>query len=173
MKIEFSYTREEIKAVWNYFRGYTTISICNARVLYIAVPTISFVLFLIGIYSGLFWLQTQGSLFLFASVVGIPIHVALDKWRFSTWYRNNFMLEHGKVNYIFIANDEGLILANSDSVETRIPWNAITDFRQNEVITVMSLSPDNCIYFPTKAMTGEQRAEFDEFVARHVIRRKP
>jgi hypothetical protein len=171
MKTEFSFTREDIKATWNYFRRYTTFSIHNARVLYIAVPTICLLLFIIGKYLGILWLQTQGSLFLFTSVVAIPIHLAYDKWMFYNWCKNNFSLERGKEIHSITADDEGIILAKIDSVETRMTWNAITGIYQNEVITVMILSRDNCCYFPTKAMTGEQRAELDELVARHMTRK--
>jgi hypothetical protein len=172
MKLEFSFTREEIKAIWNYFRRYTTFSIGNARVLYIAVPIISLVLFITGKYLEFFWLQTQGSIFLFASVVGIPIHLAYDNWMFYNWSKNNFSLGRGKEIYSITADYVGIIEARIDSVETRMTWNAITGFYQNEVITVMILSSDNCCYFPTKAMNAEQRAELDALVARHVTKRK-
>jgi hypothetical protein len=171
MKIEFSFSYEDFKAIWSIFRGYTTFSIKNARVLYFAVPTTSLILFLIGKYSGYFWLQTQGSIF--SSLVGIPIHIAYDRWKFTNWLKSNFLLDSENESHSLIANDEELVVAKSDSIETRMTWNAITDFRQNEVITVIYLSPDNCIYFPTKAMTVEQRAELNELVARHVVKRKP
>ncbi len=173
MKIEYSFTREEIKAFWNHFRGYTTISIKNARVLYLAVPLISLILLLTGIYGGICWLQEPGEVLLFASIASIPLHIAYDKWMFSIWYKNNFLLERGKVNYSIIANEEGLIVAKLDTIETRLAWNAITDFRQNEVITIMYLSPDNCFYFPTNAMSLEQRTELNDLVAHHVKKRKP
>ncbi|MGD0831856.1 MAG: YcxB family protein [Terracidiphilus sp.] len=173
MKIEFSFTRDDIKAIWNYFRRYTTFSIGNARVLYFAVPLISLMLLLFGYYGGIYWLKHQGEIVLFASLVSIPIHLAFDKWKFNNWYKGSFILERGKEIFSITADDEGIIEAKIDSVETRMTWNAITDFYQNEVITVLSLSSDNCCYFPTKAMTREQRAELDELVARHVIRRKP
>jgi|CZKF01.1.fsa_nt_gi hypothetical protein len=172
MKIEYSLTRDDIKAIWNHFRRYTTISIRNARVLYIAVPLTSLMLLLTGIYGGICWLQIQGKVLLLASLVSIPIHLAYDKWEFSVWYKNNFLLERGKVIYSITANEEELVVAKSDSVETRMTWNAITDYYQNEVITVMYLSPDNCFYIPTKAMTVEQRTELDELVKLHIVRKQ-
>jgi hypothetical protein len=173
MKVEYLLTRECIKAMWNYFRGYKTISIANARVLYVAVPAIFLTLLLCGIYSGFFWLQMLSSQLLFASLVSIPIHFVFDKWKFSNWFRNNFSPDLQKESYSSSATDQGLIVAKLDSIETRVAWNAITDFRQDEVITIMYLSSDNCFYLPTKSMNPEQRAELDNLISRHVIKRKP
>jgi hypothetical protein len=173
MKIDYSFTREYGKAVWKQFRGYTTISIANVRVWYVAAPTIGLTLLLSGVYSGYVWLQPPGSLLLFSSLVSIPIHIAFDRWKFSNWFKDNFSSYPEKESYSLIANDDGLIVAKSDSIETRLAWNAITNFRQNETITVMYLSPDNLFYFPTKAMTTEQREELDDLVARNMVKKNP
>jgi hypothetical protein len=173
MKIDYSFTRECAKAVWNQFRGYTVISIGNARVWYVAAPTLSLTLLLSGVYSGYVWLQPPGRVLLFATLVSIPLHIAFDQWKFSNWFKGNFSPDPEKERYSLTANDDGLIVAKPDSIETRLAWNAITDFRQSEAKTIMYLSADNCFYFPTKAMTTEQRAELDDLVAGHVVKRKP
>jgi hypothetical protein len=173
MKIEYSLTLQDFKAIWNYSRGYTKISSANARVWYVAAPTISFILLLSGTYSGYVWLQTQGGVLLFASLVSIPIHIAFDKWKFSSWLKNNSLLDPGNETYSLTADDEQLFVVKTNSIETRLFWNAIENVFQNEAITIMYLSPDNYFYFPTKAMTVDQRAELDELVAQHLTRRKP
>jgi hypothetical protein len=173
MKVEYVLTPECIKAMWNHFRGYTTLSIANARVLYLAAPTISLTLLLTGGYSGNLWLQSMGRTLLFGTLVSIPIHIAYDKWKFSNWFKNNFSLDPEKESYSLIANDEGIIVAKSDSIESRVTWNAITDFRQDETITIVYLSPDNCFYFPTKSMSADQSAELHDLIARHVPKGKP
>jgi YcxB-like protein len=172
MTIEYFLTSDFMKAMWNHFRGYTTISIANARILYVVAPTLSLTLLLTGIYSGYTWLKTPGSVFLFATLVSIPIHVGFDKWKFSNWFKGNISPDPEKERYRFIANEEGLIVAKLDSIETRVAWTEITKFRQDEVRTLIYLSPDNCFYLPTKAMTNEQRAELNDLVARHVARKK-
>jgi hypothetical protein len=173
MKIEYVLTPECIKAMWNNFRGYATLSIANARVLYLAAPMISLTLLLTGVYSGYIWLQSTGRTLLFATLVSVPVHIAYDKWKFSNWFKNNFSLDPEKENYSLIANDEGIIVAKSDTIESRLIWDAITNFRQDEIITIMYLSPDHCFYFPTKSMSAEQRAELHDLVARHLHKGKP
>jgi hypothetical protein len=86
---------------------------------------------------------------------------------------NNSLLDPEKNRYSLVANEEGLIAAKLDSVETRLAWSAITDFYQTRAITILYLSPDNYFYFPTKAMILEQHAELDELVAQHMTKRKP
>ena len=148
-------------------------SLLQMRVFYIvAVPAIFLTVLLFGIYSGYFWLQSLSSQLLFASLVSIPIHIAFDKWKFSNWFKLNFSLDPEKESFSLIANDEGLIVTKIDSIETRMTWNAITNFRQDDVITIMYLSPDNCFYFPTKAMTREQSAELDGLIACHLVKGK-
>jgi hypothetical protein len=172
MKIEYSFSPEVIKAMWRHYRGYTTISIANARVWYVAAPTISLALLLSGLCFGYTWLQTQGWKFFFASLVGIPIHLAFDKWKFSNWVKNGFLQGTEGGIYSLIANENELIVAKPDSIETRLSWSAITNIIQNEVITIMYLSLGDCFYFPTNAMTTEQRADFDKLIAEHVTRGK-
>ena len=162
MKIDFSFTRGDCKAVWMQFRGYNTVSIKNAYVWYVVAPAISLTILLSGI-------RSAGKLLLFSTLVSIPLHIAFDKWKFVHWYKDNFVLDSAKVRFSFVANDEGVVIARSDAIETRIAWKSITTFRQNEVITFMYLSPDSCVYIPARAMTAEQRAELDDFFARHGV----
>jgi hypothetical protein len=168
MKIEYLLDREVIKAAWNHLRGYTTFSIANARVLYVAAPAICLALVIAGMYSGSIWLRLQGGALLFASLVSIPLHIAFDKWKFFHWLKGNFSLGQGGAIYTLVANDEGIVDAKSNSIETRLAWSAVTRFFQDGLITIIFLSRDNCIFFPTKAMSSEQRAEFDDLVARHL-----
>jgi hypothetical protein len=174
MKIDYVFTRESIKGSWNYFREYSTISVANARVWYVSAPVISLAILLLGSYYGQSSLKVLGGYFLFSSVLGIPIHVAFDYWKFSNWSKSNFESSTGTGfgPHSLVANDEGLIFAKTGSIETRLAWNAITDFRQNEIITVIYLNPESCVYFPTKAMSAEQRVELGELVARNVDRKK-
>jgi hypothetical protein len=173
MIIEYSFTSKELKAVWNAFRGYNTISIANAHVWYIAAPSISLLLLLLGAYSEIIWLQEQGRVLLFSSLVSIPIHFVFNKWKFNTWLKNNFSLILENERYSISANDEGLVVAKRDSVESRVDWTAIKKVVQNEVITIMYLSRDACFYFPTKSMNPSQRAELNDLIACHVTRKKP
>jgi hypothetical protein len=171
VKIEYSFTHEDFKAIWKYIRGYKRMSIQNAHVLYVAAPVICLSLFLLGRFSGQIWMQTEGGVLLFASLVSIPVHVAYDMWLFSNWLKNNFLLNQENERYRLIANDEEIIAAKSDSIQTTLAWSVITNFVQNEAVTFLYISRDNYIYFPTKAMNADQRVELDALVARHVTRR--
>jgi len=174
MKIDYVFTPESIKGSWHYFSEYSTISVANARVWYVVAPAISLAALLLGSYSGKSSLQVLGGFFLFTSIVSIPIHIVFDYWKFSIWSKDNFesSTATGFGPHSFVANDEGLVVAKCDSIETRLAWNAITDFRQNEIITIIYVGRESCVYFPTKAMTAEQRAELGELVARNINRKK-
>ena len=175
MKIDYIFTPESIRGSWNYFRGHSTLSIANVRVWYVSVPAIFLAILLLGSYYGQSSLQALGAFFLFTSTVSIPIHIAVDYWKFSSWSKDNFKSSTGTGfgPHSFVANDEGLVVAKSDSIETRLAWSAITDFRQNEIITIIYVGPESCVYFPTKAMTVEQRAELGELLARNINRKEP
>jgi len=172
MRIEYLLNREVIKAAWNHLRGYTTISIANARVLYVAAPAICLVLLMSGMYSGSSWLRIQGGSLLFASIVSIPLHIAFDKWKFFYWSKENYSIGKGSATYSLAATDEGIVDAKSNSIETRLAWSAITRYFQDGIITIIFLSRYSCIFFPTKAMTEEQRAELNDLVARHLPKGK-
>jgi hypothetical protein len=139
---------------------------------YVAAPAICLMLLLVGKYFGYHWLQAQAGFFLFGSMVSIPLHIALDRWKFSAWRRKNFPDGPEDEHYSVIANEEGMILTKPGSFETRLAWNVFTGFFQNEIITIMTLSPHRPLYFPTEAMTTEQRVELNELVAKHVTGRK-
>lgn len=171
MKIEYSFTVEEIKAMWSHYRGYTSISINNARVWYFVAPAISLTLLMLGVYAGHIWLRTQGGVLLFASLVAIPIHIAFDKWKCHRWIRNIFPEGYENEIYNFAVDEEGLIVAKPGWSKTRLTWNAITNLAQNKTITVFYLGYD-CFYVPTNAMTAEQSAELNNLVARHVKEKK-
>jgi hypothetical protein len=132
---------------------------------------IGLALFLTGAFAGYSRLQTRGEVLFVAALVGIPIHIAFDKWKCHKWIKCGFPKGAGGETYSLTADDEGLVVALPGLMESRMNWNAITNFAQNRIITVFYLRQE-CFYVPTNAMTSNQRAELSDLVARHVQKRK-
>jgi hypothetical protein len=141
--------------------------LADPRKWYVIVPVVTFVVFLSGRLAGFRALQDIGEFFCFSALVSIPIHLGYDEWRLRGWFQSNFPPQPEKEAYTLEANDEGMFVANPGRVETRVTWNAIRSLARNEKITLVYLSPDNYFYFPTRALTTDQRVELDELVASH------
>jgi len=55
----------------------------------------------------------------------------------------------------------------------KIQWSAIYDFAQNESVTLLYFTKRRFYFFPTAALTPVQRAELNDLVTRHGVKRKP
>jgi hypothetical protein len=53
----------------------------------------------------------------------------------------------------------------------RFPWSLIVRFAQDEKITLVYLTKNRFLYFPTSVMNQFQRTELNELVARNMVRR--
>jgi uncharacterized membrane protein YeaQ/YmgE (transglycosylase-associated protein family) len=51
-----------------------------------------------------------------------------------------------------------------------IQWSVIHDFAQDEKVTLLYITKKRFYFFPTAAMTPEQRAELNDIVTRHGLR---
>ena len=68
---------------------------------------------------------------------------------------------------------------NEDGIQSRTPgigegkvyWSGILRFAQNEEVTMLYLSESRFLFFPTQAMSPAQRAELNDLVAHHVVKR--
>ena len=52
-----------------------------------------------------------------------------------------------------------------------IQWSAIYGFAQNEKVTLLYLTKSRFYFFPTTALTPEQRAELNTIIDRHGVKR--
>ena len=69
--------------------------------------------------------------------------------------------------------DEERILSVIPGVsEGKVFWNGIIDFGQDEKITLLYIRKKAFFFFPTQAMSPAQRAELNDLVARHVVKKK-
>jgi hypothetical protein len=68
---------------------------------------------------------------------------------------------------------------DDQSIRSEIPgvsegkffWNAIAGFAQNEKITLLYVARKKFLFFPTNALTLDQRAELNDLVARNMPRK--
>jgi hypothetical protein len=70
-------------------------------------------------------------------------------------------------------DDERIVCVNPGSSESRFLWHIVLEFAQDEKITMLYIHKLRFLFFPTSAMSVEQRAELNDLVARHVTKRKP
>jgi hypothetical protein len=57
--------------------------------------------------------------------------------------------------------------------EGKFFWNAIVGFAQDEKITLIYVAKTRFLFFPTAAMSPDQRAKLDNLIDRHVTKRQP
>jgi len=72
-------------------------------------------------------------------------------------------------NWIGIS-EEGISSAILGTEEVKRPWNIVIDFAQDEKITLFYVAKNSFLFFPTAVMTQSQRTEFDDLVARKLVR---
>jgi hypothetical protein len=67
-------------------------------------------------------------------------------------------------------DDEGVVSSIPSLAETKFFWSAIVAFAQDEKVTLLYTGKDRFLYFPTRTLSVDQRAELNNLVARHVKR---
>lgn len=68
---------------------------------------------------------------------------------------------------------------NEDHILSRIPgvsegkffWNGIVDFAQDDKITLIYVAKNRFLFFPSSAMSPDQRIELSDLVSRHIAKR--
>ena len=171
MIVKYGISLGDCRAARNLYREKSPNILADPRKWYIIVPATAIAVYLAGRLAGVPALQELGGFFCFTSVVSIPIHVGYDEWLLRGWFQSNFSTGQDSETYSLEADDEGIVVARQGQVETKVAWSAIRRFAQNEKTTLVYLSPDHYFYFPTLAMTAEQRAELNDLVARNGVTR--
>jgi hypothetical protein len=69
-------------------------------------------------------------------------------------------------------DDERIICENPGISEGKFFWNAIVNFAQDEKVTVLYIDKRRFLFFPTNALSPNQRAELNELVARNMVRKQ-
>jgi len=70
-------------------------------------------------------------------------------------------------------NEESVLSSIPGVSEGKFFWKALTDFAQDERITLLYITKTRFLFFPTSAMTGLQRDELKALVARHLAKGLP
>jgi hypothetical protein len=68
-------------------------------------------------------------------------------------------------------DDERIISAMPGSSESKLLWNAIVRFAQDEKITLFYLTELRFLFVPTTIFSAEQRVELSNLVVRHVVKK--
>ena len=68
-------------------------------------------------------------------------------------------------------DDERVVSAIPGVSEGKFFWSAIIDFAQNDKVTLLYVRKKAFLFFPTSALSTENRAELDDLVARHVVKK--
>ncbi|MGA9071385.1 MAG: YcxB family protein, partial [Terracidiphilus sp.] len=81
---------------------------------------------------------------------------------------------HGKIDrqLTIDIDDERIIAETPGFSETKILWQAIDRFAQNEKVTMFYTAEIRFIYFPTRSLSDAQRIELNELVARNLVRKE-
>ena len=68
-------------------------------------------------------------------------------------------------------NEERIISAFPQASEGKYFWNAISEVAQNDEITLFYLAKNRFFFVPTRTFSAAQRAEPNDLVARHTVKR--
>jgi hypothetical protein len=70
-------------------------------------------------------------------------------------------------------DDERIISEIAESSITKYFWTAICAYAQDDKITLIYVRNSGYILIPARVMSPAQRAELNDLIARHVVKRKP
>ena len=68
---------------------------------------------------------------------------------------------------------EGIVSTIPGVSEGKLYWSGVCAFAQDEKVTTIYLAPKRFLFFPTSALSPEQRAELNDLVARNGKGKKP
>jgi hypothetical protein len=69
-------------------------------------------------------------------------------------------------------DDERILSVIPGLLEVSFRWDAIVDFAQDDRVSLFFVDKDSFFFFPTSALSPEQRTELNELVARHLPKGK-
>ena len=106
----------------------------------------------------------------------IPLFFLLFPVLYSFALRKQFKRSspHGKTDrqLTIDIDDERIIVEAPGLSETKVFWQAIDRFAQNEKVTMLYIAEMRFIYFPTRSLSDAQRTELNDLVARHLAKER-
>lgn len=73
---------------------------------------------------------------------------------------------------IFDINDERIVRILSGTSEFKVLWSAIYDFAEDMHVSLLYTNKDCFLIIPARSMSPAERIELNDFVARHLPKRK-
>jgi len=110
----------------------------------------------------------------FATIVAIAVlTIAIRALRVRKAYKELFPPGRLDRNWSMEIDDEGILYSIRGVVEGRVLWSGILSVAQDDRIISIYISEIQYLSIPSPAMSSEQRAELNDLVARHVVKKKP
>jgi hypothetical protein len=70
-------------------------------------------------------------------------------------------------------NDDHLLSGIPGVSEGKFFWNGIVDFAQDDKVTLIYVAKSRFVFFPTAAMSPDQRVELNDLVSRYMAKGQP
>ncbi len=100
--------------------------------------------------------------------VGLPLLRALNAYRI---YRDVHKETPSRPEVTTEITPEQIVDVTPGESNLAYTWPSVVGFGQNAKITVICMKSLQLIFFPTSVLSSNQRAELDELVSRHGIKR--
>lgn len=176
MKLEYNVTLNDIKSAHRLHRrqtlgrrlwfAFVNIAVPILAVIGLAAFVFHYVTFTTYYAAGLFGVEC--ALLWLAIVNPIARHYQMRKR-----FRQLFPPNRTDGTSTLEIDDDHLLSRIPDVSEGKFFWNAIVNFAQDDKITLMYVGKNRYLFFPTAAMSPNQRVELNNLVSRHVTKRLP
>jgi len=93
------------------------------------------------------------------------IHLNLERRQF-----NQSFPPHGR-NLSIRIDENGVVCTNPGVSESTFNWNAVVSFAQDSKVTMLYIAKTRFLFFPAKVMSSDERAELENLITRHGIKR--
>lgn len=88
-------------------------------------------------------------------------------------FRQLFPPLHSERTCILEANDDHLLSKIPGVSEGKFFWKALYGFAQDDKITLIYVAKSRFLFFPSAAMSPDQRVELNRLVCRYIMSRQP
>jgi hypothetical protein len=102
------------------------------------------------------------------SMLALPL---LYRYLTKKQFKNMFPHSRTDSSLTIDIDDQRIVSEMAGFSESKILWNAIVKFAQNEKVTLFYLAESRFLFVPTNAFSAAQRTELNDLVARHGVKR--
>jgi hypothetical protein len=167
MKLTYETTLADYRAAHNLYRRKMLLTQYSLILWIIAVLGCTYLVSLSKHQSGLFLLAKSSLVFsVFCSIIVIFGHFIYPNFGYRRNHNENYSSNLSTTEI----SSERIIDVMPSKQQTSYEWSEVTGFAQNSKVTLIDIS-GRFLFFPSLALNVEQRAELDQIVANHGIRR--